>query len=338
MNYISIGDMAQSYQMRRHNVELQKHLVRLSEELTSGRKTDLAEALSGDFKVLAGIERSLETLAAFEVAGSEAALFAESLQRALENVETMTTDLAPALLVAGTNGGKTHVDTSAGDARQKLHSVVSALNTQVADRYLLSGAATDAKPLAGAQDILDALIVAASGQTTASGVEAAVASWFDAPSGAGGFLDVIYGGSGQGLAPFRTAPGSEARLDVTAADPALRDLLEGFALGALLAEGVLSGHTAERATLVRRSGETLIAANSDLAALRARIGSVEGHIADAQARNAAEISALTIARNAITAADPYETASALEAIQGQLETLYTLTARLSRLSLADVLR
>jgi len=37
-------------------------------------------------------------------------------------------------------------------------------------------------------------------------------------------------------------------------------------------------------------------------------------------------------------ADPFETASTLQAVQLQLETHYAMTARLSRLSLAEYLR
>jgi flagellar hook-associated protein 3 FlgL len=36
--------------------------------------------------------------------------------------------------------------------------------------------------------------------------------------------------------------------------------------------------------------------------------------------------------------DPYEAATKLEAAQSQLEALYTVTARLSRLNLVDFLR
>lgn len=338
MNYVSIGDMAQAYQMRRHNVELQKHLMRLSEELTSGKKSDMAEAVSGDFKALAGIERSLKTLDAYKTATDEAGLFTQALQTALDTAQTMTTELAPSLLMAGTNGGVTLVDTTTHDARQKFHAVVSALNTQIADRYLLSGDATDQKPISGSQDILDALMAAVAGQVSASGVEAAVASWFDAPLGGGGYLDTIYGGAATPLAAFQIGLSSATQMDVTAADPTIRDLLEGLALGALVAEGVLPGDAIGRALLARHSGEALIASGTQLAGLRARVGTVEAHIATTATRNAAETSALQIARTAITAADPYETASALEAVQDQLETLYTLTARLSRLSLADILR
>lgn len=338
MNYVSIGDMAQAFQMRRHNVELQRHLSRLTDELTSGAKADLAEAVSGDFKALAGIDHSLRTLRAYKTATDEVELFTGALQAAIGNVQEVTTDLAPGLANAAATGMPLIVDTAAMDARQKFHSVVAALNTQVADRFLLSGDATDQRPILGSQDILDALMVATAGQATGTGVATAVAGWFDAPPGGGGYLDMIYGGSATQLTPFNIGPGDTAAIDVTAASPEIRDMLEALALSALVAEGVLPGDQPGRALLVKTSANALFSANDEMADLRARLGAVEGHIADAATRNSAEGAALEIARTKIVAADPYETATALEAVQTQMETLYTLTARLSRLSLADYLR
>lgn len=337
MNYLSVGDMAQAFQMRRHNVTLQEHLSRLGEELTTGVRSDLAEAVSGDFRVLAGLDRSLATLKAYETSTDEAALLAQTVQTALENAQTLVTDLAPGLLSAATTGTPTQVDITAGEARQKLEAVVSALNSRVADQYILSGTATDRKPVAGADALLAALGAATAGQTSASGVAAAVSAWFDAPPGGGGYLDTVYGGASAPLAPIAIGPGETTTLDLTAADPAIRDLLEGLALGALVADNILPGDQAGRAFLIRTSGEALVASGTAMATVRARIGTAEAHIADAAARNAAEASALGIARTGLVAADPFDTASALQAVQTQIETLYTLTARLSRLSLTDYL-
>lgn len=337
MTYVSIGDMARSFQLRRHNVELQKHLTTLTEELTTGVKSDIAETVSGDFKALAGIEHSLKLLDSYRTATREAALFAETLQDILGTVQDTAAEIAPALLSAGTTGGAQLVETTTRDARQKFDSVIAALNTQIADRFLLSGAATDQRPLGAPQDILDALLLATAGQTTAAGVISTVQAWFDAPPGSGGFADTIYGGAGTPSA-VTIGPNETATLDVTALDPTLLDTLKGMALAALVAEGVLPGDDPGRALLSRTAGSMLLASNSDLASLRARVGMVEARIADSTDRNAAQATALSIARTGLVAADPYETASGLEAIQTQLETLYTITSRLSRLSLADFLR
>ena len=60
-------------------------------------------------------------------------------------------------------------------------------------------------------------------------------------------------------------------------------------------------------------------------------------VEQADTRNGAQQTALSLARSNLVAADPYETASALTQTEGNLQTLYALTARLSRLSLTDYL-
>ncbi len=338
MNLNNVGDRAQAQLLQRQNTDLKLRLTQLTGEMASGRKADVARAVGGDFRALAGIEHSLTTLAAFHAATSEAAGLTDALQKALETVQTVSSDLAPSLISAGTTGGATHVATAAFDARQKLFSVVAALNVRVGDRYALSGSATDQKPVLGAQELLDGLKLAATGQVTASGVMTAVDNWFAAPAGGGGYLDLIYDGSATALAPFQIGDTGQAHLSLTANDVTLRDTLKGLALAGLVAEGVLIGDLTGQTVLMQSSGQTLLARSSDLAVLRANLGSVEAQIHDVAARNQAESSALEIARNAIVAADPFETANKLEATRTQLETLYAVTARLSHLSLADFLR
>jgi flagellar hook-associated protein 3 FlgL len=338
MKVLSQGDMAQTLLLRRQNSELKATLGRLAYEASSGRKSDTAAAVGGDFRVLASIEHSLTLAAAYRTAASEAATLAGSLQAAFGTIHTLAADLAPALNAAGTAGGATQVASVSQDARQKLFSTVSSLNLRIGDRYALSGDATDRKPILGAQEILDALGTAITGQPSATGAIGAIDAWFDAPAGGGGFLDTIYGGSATPLAPFRIAEGETSEMTITAADPTLRDMLKGLAIAAIVDEGALPGDLAGQALLLKTAGSRLMTSGQDLALLRADLGTTEQTIAEARTHSATEQSALEIARNRIVAADPYDTATELEAARVQLETLYALTARLSRLSLADYLR
>lgn len=337
MTTVSIGDLARDFQLRRQNATLQTRLSTLTREMTTGMKSDIADAVAGDFKPLAGLDHSLSLLEGYRTTSSETRLFAEGLQTVLGTVQSLAEDVAPALLDAGTAGRAQMIDTTTIDARQKFQSAVSALNTQIADRFLLSGSATDRAPIAGAQDILDSLSISTSGQTTASGVILAVQTWFDAPPGGGGFHDVIYNGAG---APGTVDIGANdsVSVDVTALDPAIRDTLKGLALAAMVADGTLSGDQTGRALITKAAGETIIGASASLSTLRARVGTIEAHIAESASRNATERGALLTARAALVEADPYETATALQSVQTQIETLYSITARLSRLTLADFLR
>ena len=86
-----------------------------------------------------------------------------------------------------------------------------------------------------------------------------------------------------------------------------------------------------------RTEATSIAVGAGLARL------ADAPLATALAREATVVAADALhpgelRRRGIVAADPFETANALEAAKTQLETLYALTARLSRLNLADYLR
>ena len=78
-------------------------------------------------------------------------------------------------------------------------------------------------------------------------------------------------------------------------------------------------------------------AATGLIARQADLGLLQETAERATARNAAETTALSLARSDILSADPYETASALTQAEASLQNLYALTARLSRLSLTDYL-
>jgi flagellar hook-associated protein 3 FlgL len=117
----------------------------------------------------------------------------------------------------------------------------------------------------------------------------------------------------------------------------VRDTLKGLALAAILDKGTLAGNAGERAALATRAGTVLLEASDARSALAARIGTAEERIASATTRNASETTALQIARLGIVSIDPYAAATALTEAESQLDTLYAVTARLSRLKLANYL-
>lgn len=338
MNSVSFGDLAQSQMLRRSGAAAQQRLSRLAEELASGQRADKAAAAGGDFKLLAGIERSLGLLDTFRTTAEEAAATGAGIQVALETVQVLAEDAGNALTGAGTQGTAVAVNSAASAARQQLDAAVAALNANIGDRYLFSGTATDRKAVVAPDAILAALSGATAGSTTAGDVLTAVRDWFDAPPGGGGFLDLAFGGAGAGSGPFPVGEGEAVAIPVTAADPALLRVLEGLALGAMVGNGLMSGDPGARAQVLRSAGETLMSAGGPLSELRGAVGTAEAAVDSAATRNRAEAAALGIARGGLVAADPYETATALEEARSQLEMIYLMTARLSGLSLTEYLR
>jgi flagellar hook-associated protein 3 FlgL len=333
MSMISLGDMAQTFMLRRQNTDLKSDLQRLTTELTTGNAADTGRQVGGDYSPLAGIDASLSRLRGYKATTSEAALMTGAMQTVLNTVEGMASSLGPTLLAAS-NAGPTQVNLAAGEARQKLDTAVALYNTDLGGRALFAGVATDGNAVIDVDTLLTTLDTEILGATTASDVEARITAWFEGPTGyaATGYL------GGNSLAGMVVAPGETASLDFTAADPGIRDTLKGLAMAAMLGRGALSGDPSARGDLARRAGENLISSQTSRTNMAARLGTVEDQVEAASVRNSAEASALGIARNGITAIDPYETASRLEATRQQLEMLYTLTARISRLSLVDFLR
>lgn len=333
MSLVSLGDMAQSFLLRRQNVALKSDLQQLSTELTTGRVADTSARVSGDLVPLSGIDASLARLKGYGSVATEAALFTGAMQTALGVIDDLSSDLSASLLAAAGSVASPRVDATGVDARHRFETAVSALNTRFGDRTLFAGTATTGAATVGANAMMQALDAVVVGMTSAADVETAVAAWFDAPTG---FAAQAYQGGGS-LAPLAIAPGEEAVVDVTATDPAIRATLKGLAMAALLDRGVLSGQPDARRDLARLAGVSLLQSQTDRAHLSARLGTVEGQIGTATARNSAETTALQIARSDIVAADPFETASRLEETQAQLEKIYAITARMTRLSLMDYL-
>ncbi len=334
MGPLSLGDMGQAFLLRRQTVDLKSALQTGLTEVTTGRAADLARKVGGDYSALAGIDASLARLDAYRRAGAEAGLMAGAAQTALGTLDDLASDLAPTLLKAASTANPALTNTVAADGHERFRTALSLLNARVGDRSVFAGQATDRLAVADAETILMALEAAIAPATLAQDIETAVSSWFDDPLG---FEATAYLG-GPALSPAVVAEGENARLDVTATNPAVRDTLKGLAMAALLDRGTLAGAPAARADLARRAGEALINAQTGRTALSARIGIAEAKIADAAIRNEAEASSLDIARAGIVSVDPYEAASRLQDTQTQLETIYALTARLSRLSLTDFLR
>ncbi|MEL7105949.1 MAG: flagellin [Pseudomonadota bacterium] len=335
MAFQGVGDLAQSFQLRRENARLQDELRTLTNELSSGRTSDLGRAVSGDFGALSGLERSLSAITAYETAATETRLMAETAQSTLELVRSKGTDNAQSLLLASGDFQPGLVDAAVETAARAFEDAVSALNIRVGDRSVFAGIATDGPAIAAPDVMLNELDVLVAGETTAAGVATIVSDWFGP---GGGFETVGYLGDTTAISDIPVSQDESVTLDVTAADQGVRDVLAGLAMAALIDRGALSTEIEARGDLARTAGNTLMQADYEITATRARIGITQERIEDAETRNASEAQTLELARAELVEIDPFETAARLASLEVQLETLYAVTARLSRLTLSDYIR
>ena len=330
---VSVGDASLTNILARQGADLRGQVQRAAQEVASGKYADIGATLRGDFSPLLAIDASLSRLSAYRSTATDGAVQAAAQQSAIAGLSQLASGISTALMGARDVSTPAQVNTLAADARGRLASAVGLLNTQASGRAVFSGQATDTAPLGSPDDMLTALQTAAVGATTAGQMVAAVTSWFNDPLGFGTFYQ-----GGAGLSPIPIAPGESAELSTTALDPAIRDTLAGLAMAALLDRGALATDPAERARLAASAGENLTRGAEDRITLSARIGTVEAQIESARTRNSAEESALGILRSDIGSVDPYEAATRLETVRAQLESLYLVTARVSRLSLTEYIR
>lgn len=334
--FTTFGDLASTFQSRQFGAQLKTDMTRLSMELSTGKKSDLGSAVSGDFGPIAGIEHSLKMIEAYESSSAEAATLAETTQIAMDTIQNQNQDLSQGLILASSSVDAKMIRTTAADARQNFQSIVSTLNTNVAGKSLFAGAATDKPALASSEDIMTALMAEISGETSAAGVATKIDEWFDTPGG--GFETLGYLGSDDPMGPIRLGNGSTAEMTARADDQAIRDVLKAVAKSAVIAEGALDGNREQQILLTKGASSELLTANDSFTMLRAEIGTVEARIENSKVSMAAEKAALEISRSEIIAADPYETATEFQAVYGQLQSLYTVTARMSQLSFTDYMR
>lgn len=336
MRAVGFGNLSIYYQNALNSDRLKTDLARLTNELASGKKEDIKKAASGDLTQITSINSTLSSLSSHELVGKEAAQFAQATQLALESIQNATTSTFPALLAAGNNGVEPQLTSAAKDAASKFASIVSALNSQSAGRALFAGQNVTGSALADFETMLADLQTAASGQVTATGIETALNAWFDTVGG--GFETTGYVGSTSDLEPFRVGPELETDVALRADNQQFRDLMKGYAMATLVANGALENDPAQRATLLSSAGARMIAANDRLTESRADLGVSENVIDTELVRNRAEAASLEVLRSNIVAADPFETATNIKTTEIQLQSLYTLTARLSSLSLVQYLR
>ena len=329
----SIGDLAQNFTLRRQSVELNRQMDRLTRELSTGRAADLSAHLSGNLVQLADIQHALSVQTAHRDAARGAATDAALMQLALERVQDTNTSLASSAILVGTDASNSAISTLATEARGALETIVSSLNVTSAGRSLFAGDRVDQTPLNSADLLLDQLRTALSGATTSADIRQRLDSFFDAPDGP--FATSIYRGGTGDLGAIALGSGESVLLSIRADDPVLRAQIKETSLTALLDDGALAPGL--RNELAREAGENLLGSQVNMTRLRADLGFAEERVAQAEGRISAEISSLGIARNTLVSVDAFATASELEQVQFQLEALYTLTARASRLSLVNFL-
>lgn len=334
----SIGDQARAFALQIASNRLKTTLATLTQEVASGQVADLGQRLDGNTRALGEIESRIGLVGQFQQNGSEAAIRLTAVQNIFQGTRATTSALGVALASDPFSSGGLSIGVRGVEVANAFDAVVRQFNSTNSNRFVLSGDASDQQPLASAAQMLDDLDAVTAGMTTAQDVATAVAAWFDAPEGGGGYLDRAYFGSQGPAQRIAVGDGVGVTMDTTGASAAVRDLLKGLATAAMADRGAMVGNPAEQRSLLVQGGQRMVTADTALLGEMGRVGLAQQVVERAAVTNGASLSTLERARGDIRSADPFQTAAALTEVESQLESLYAVTARLSKLKLVDYLR
>ncbi|WP_296479330.1 flagellin [Roseinatronobacter sp.] len=335
----TFGDMAQRLTLQRHGSGLKRAVSNLAQELTTGIAKDKSLKVKGDFSALSGVSSALEMASARKANAQLAGILFSSQQTILLDLgKQAQSGLLEGLMRSGTLN-ETEISIGILQMEERFRRAVSQLNTQIGGRAIFAGTATDGAALATADTMLDAifedLIATYPGGPDAETTSAFISSWF---ADGGNFELQGYVGGSKIPARLDLGNGISVGMDLTAEDESIRTHLSALATGAILSKGLFASDRSEQHALLGYAAQSLSHAHRGLIALSAKLGIEEERAETGRFRAEAEHTALSIARAELLESDPYEAAVRLEQAMTQLDLIYNLTARLSRLSLATYLR
>jgi flagellar hook-associated protein 3 FlgL len=330
------ADFARLQALQKHAFATRNRLDVAAQEMTSNLKADRFEATGGNLTRLFALERSLERNAVFSQTIALTELRLDVMQESLGRILAPTEDLAIDLADSVGRGDHATAMLHASGARRAFADTVATLNTTVAGQSLFAGATTDGPALAQADAILADLDALAGGAATAADAIAAIEAYFARPAGA--FHASGYVGSTTDLTPVDIGEGQRLDYGMRADSDGIVAVLQAQAMAAVVAGGAFAGDQAGQTALLAESAAQMLPAKEGVLKLRAGVGSLQEAVEHARAERVAERDTLDLARAKIVATDPLEAASAFQALEAQLEAIYTVTSRLAGLRFANFLR
>lgn len=335
MTVNSIGDLAMAFALRQRSTDIKTDIQNLNQELASGVTSDISEHLGGSYARLTSVERDLRVLTGYSITISEAETYTDMVQNRLDQIADMSTDFMGKLLASDASNGTGAQTVLADEARLNFRTVIETLNSQSAGRNLFSGEDSNTPAFIDPDLILAELDNVVAAALTPSDAMTAIETWFDDPAG---FEIFSYTGSTSGMAPFKMSDTVAVDVTVLGTDPALKEVMKSLAYVAISDNATLGFAPLERSDMIESAALGLVNAQQQVVSVQARVGIAQEQIEGWMLRTQTEQVGMEYAKNALLAVDPYETATRLEAAQFQLQSLYTVTARLSNMSLVNYLR
>jgi len=309
-------------------------IARLSAELSTGRIEDVPEALRHDFSALGLAERDLALSDGLRLSIAHGQRVTQAAEHALQGIATELDEVRDDLVPLITGGAPTDLGGLAQASWNSFDRVVSLLNTRQDGGAVFAGGRSDTGAAASAQDLRSDLQAIAALATDATDLTARIGAYF---ADGGDFQTNRVPPGAPASYGFRLAANEIATVDARGDDSEFRAALATIASVASVAGSAFAMDDDARQFLAIDATPALLSATDGVTNARAEMGRLGARTDTAGELLTAQVRQAEVARSDLIGADPFETATRLEQEVARLETIYTLTARLSRLRLTDYL-
>lgn len=327
----ALPDLMSSSLFSRVTADLRANLDRSALEAVTGQKSDITAATGGRN---GQIHRAQMAIADSQAAQTRLALVTGRYTQAAASLATIRQagdNFATEALQAAQSGSQAGIKTSAQTADSIIGVTINALNTRFDGRSLFAGDEASTNALADVEVLRSDIASALSSASTTADKMAAIDAYF-APGG--GFDTNLYQG-GSGEAAGALLPGGFKLPPITRGDSQeIRDLLKGLTI---ISES-FKLPPVDIVDWVRQGADLIRTAQEDLTVNEAEIGTSLNRIDEAVQREQDDLLVARETLDRIIGRDAFEAASETQNLEVRLQAAYSLTSRLSRLSLTNYLR
>jgi flagellar hook-associated protein 3 FlgL len=330
-------------------LKLQNRLITAQQELASGRLADVGASLGGRTSETVSLRQQYARVTTLVETNSTVTTRLDVTQTTLESFTDTAQEFISTLLASrDTENGPT---VSQGDAQANLVALMDGLNSTLGGQYLFGGINTDTQPItnyyatptpANRQAVINAFTTAfgtppsdpANNGITAAAMQTFLdgpfANLFEEPSWSADWSSA----SDENL-QSRISTFDQIETSTNATEDGYRKLAKAYAMVADLGVGTLNKDAfgALVDTAVRIAGEAI----QDIVQVQAKLGTAAARVASANERMSSQLNIMNTQIDNLELVDPFEASTRVTSLLTQLETAYSLTARVQRLTILNYL-
>ncbi len=344
-----VSSFATSDSLRVNIQRMQGEFLKAQTELSTGKLSDRGLGLGTDTGRLTGFDQQQTRLQTLIDTNKLVSTRLDATQNALGTLLADSQSMVKSLISNGNSAnGESQIR---NQATVQLQSLISNLNLSVNGDFAFGGINVSAKPIAdfpgtpagAARLAIDTAFQSNFGfnqsSASVSGISAASMQSFLDTQFAPLFSASNFRGSWSSASDTpmssQIAPGQTADTSVSANSSAMRNLVQAYSMLTSLGTDKLGADAYK--VVMDQAGKLLGNANTGLIDLQSSIGMTQSSIASASDQLGLQKNILGSAIGNMEDVDPYEANSRVTKLTTQIETAYSLTSRLSQLSLLKYL-